>query len=81
MCGITGFWVTSASSDLEEIANRMAMAIRYRGPDDSGTWSDGTAGVAFGFRRLAIIDLSEQGLMNMWDFGKRQLAERIRQGL
>ncbi|KAJ4992300.1 clathrin adaptor complex small chain [Stagonosporopsis vannaccii] len=27
------------------------------------------------------IDLSEQGLMNMWDFGKRQLAERIRQGL
>jgi len=61
MCGITGFWVTSASSDLEEIANRMAMAIRYRGPDDSGTWSDGTAGVAFGFRRLAIIDLSEQG--------------------
>ena len=55
MCGITGFWVTSASSDLEEIANRMAMAIRYRGPDDSGTWSDGTAGVAFGFRRLAII--------------------------
>ena len=27
------------------------------------------------------VDLSEQGLMNMWDFGKRQLAERIRQGL
>ncbi|KAL1609560.1 Golgi-to-ER vesicle coat component [Nothophoma quercina] len=27
------------------------------------------------------IDLSEQGLMNMWDFGKRQLAARIREGL
>lgn len=27
------------------------------------------------------IDLSEQGLLNMWDFGKKQLAERLRQGL
>lgn len=25
------------------------------------------------------IDLSEQGLNNLWDFGKRKLAERIRQ--
>lgn len=25
------------------------------------------------------IDLSEQGLMNAWDFGKRKLAERLRQ--
>ncbi|KAI9761656.1 MAG: hypothetical protein M4579_000890 [Chaenotheca gracillima] len=27
------------------------------------------------------IDLSEQGLLNIWDFGKRQLSERLRQGL
>ncbi|CAI6335153.1 unnamed protein product [Periconia digitata] len=27
------------------------------------------------------IDLSEQGFLNAWEFGKRQLAERIRQGL
>lgn len=25
------------------------------------------------------IDLSEQGLLNAWDFGKRKLAERLRQ--
>ena len=25
------------------------------------------------------LDLSEQGIMNMWDFGKRKLAERMRQ--
>jgi hypothetical protein len=25
--------------------------------------------------------LSEQGFLNAWEFGKRQLAERIRQGL
>ncbi|KAF1919316.1 Longin-like domain-containing protein [Ampelomyces quisqualis] len=27
------------------------------------------------------IELSEQGFLNAWEFGKRQLAERIRQGL
>lgn len=27
------------------------------------------------------IDLSEQGLLNAWEFGKRQLSERLRQGL
>ena len=27
------------------------------------------------------IDLSEQGMMNMWELGKIKLAERIRQGL
>lgn len=27
------------------------------------------------------IDLSEQGLLNAWEFAKRQAAERIRQGI
>lgn len=27
------------------------------------------------------IDLSEQGMLNMWEFGKQKLAERMRQGL
>ncbi|MCJ1281802.1 Golgi-to-ER vesicle coat component [Xylographa pallens] len=27
------------------------------------------------------IDLSEQGLLNVWEFGKQKLAERMRQGL
>lgn len=27
------------------------------------------------------IDISEQGFYNLMEFGKRQLAERIRQGL
>lgn len=27
------------------------------------------------------IDISEQGLLNAWEFGKKQLAERLRQGL
>ena len=27
------------------------------------------------------IDLSEQGLLNAWEFGKMKLTERLRQGL
>lgn len=39
----------------------MADAIRHRGPDDSGAWVDPDAGIALGFRRLAILDLSSSG--------------------
>ena len=27
------------------------------------------------------IDLSEQGMLNIWEFGKSKLADRLRQGL
>ena len=36
-------------------------AIEHRGPDDSGAWADAQAGIALGFRRLAVIDLSPAG--------------------
>ncbi|BAE52824.1 Asparagine synthase [Paramagnetospirillum magneticum AMB-1] len=39
----------------------MAATLVHRGPDDDGAWVDDDAGVALGFRRLAIIDLTPQG--------------------
>ncbi|MGA8810425.1 MAG: asparagine synthase (glutamine-hydrolyzing), partial [Thermoanaerobaculia bacterium] len=39
----------------------MTGRIAHRGPDDAGVWSDPAAGVALGFRRLSIIDLSPAG--------------------
>jgi asparagine synthase (glutamine-hydrolysing) len=63
MCGIAGI-LTTAGYDRDELAGyaeRMSAAIAHRGPDDSGTWVDQRAGVAFGFRRLAIVDLSPHG--------------------
>jgi asparagine synthase (glutamine-hydrolysing) len=63
MCGIAGIF-TDAPRSAEELSNdvrRMTDPIAHRGPDDSGEWVDAEAGVALGFRRLAIIDLSEQG--------------------
>ncbi len=63
MCGITGFWRLGNQSEvaLKATAQRMADALRLRGPDDAGTWGDADAGVAFGHRRLAILDLSPAG--------------------
>ena len=46
---------------LNFFALRMADSLRHRGPDDRGVWSDSAAGLALGFRRLAIVDLSPQG--------------------
>ncbi len=39
----------------------MANTLITRGPDDSGSWCEPATGVAFGFRRLSIIDLSAEG--------------------
>ncbi len=63
MCGLAGFfWARGRGPDeMRGIASRMADAIIHRGPDDSGVWVDSTAGIALGFRRLAIVDLSSQG--------------------
>ncbi len=62
MCGIVGILDRTASADtLEPQVRRMSDTLVHRGPDGSGHWVDGEAGIAFGHRRLAIIDLTEAG--------------------
>lgn len=63
MCGFAGLLTAKAwrQDELLEAAERMTAPIVHRGPDDAGLWADCAAGVAFGFRRLAIIDLSDTG--------------------
>lgn len=57
MCGISGIYGFGRDVDLAA-ASLLATAerIRHRGPDDEGFHVDGNLG--FGFRRLAIIDLT-----------------------
>lgn len=67
MCGIAGMLRPGGgdAETLATLARRMTDALHYRGPDASGFWLDAQAGVAFGHRRLSILDLSEAGAQPM----------------
>jgi asparagine synthase (glutamine-hydrolysing) len=43
----------------------MADTMLHRGPDEGQTWVEPDAGLAFGFRRLAIVDLTPAGRQPM----------------
>jgi asparagine synthase (glutamine-hydrolysing) len=65
MCGLCGeFRFDGAAADLAAIS-RMSDQLARRGPDDSGTYRDGP--LAFGHRRLSIIDLSSHAHQPMVD--------------
>ncbi len=64
MCGIVGFIghdPAGTRGALEASVRAMTETLTHRGPDDDGVWIDGEAGVAFGHRRLSILDLSTNG--------------------
>ena len=76
MCGLTGF--VSARRDSAEAlvghVRRMSDAMTHRGPDGHGEWVDPECGVALGFRRLAIVDLSPMGDQPMRSASGRYVA-------
>ena len=59
MCGLCGIVALGRPPETATVAT-MAASLDHRGPDGDGAFDD--EGVAFGFRRLAIIDLSEAGM-------------------
>lgn len=62
MCGICGYWDLNLKLGANtSIVELMASKINHRGPDGQGTWHDLSSGVAFGHRRLSIVDLSSAG--------------------
>lgn len=65
MCGFVGIINASKSSKFldEKNLNEMRDSISHRGPDDADSFID--AHVGLGFRRLAILDLSEKGRQPM----------------
>ena len=68
MCGIAGILDPAASTSADRLgalASAMASSLEHRGPDDGGVWVDPDAGVAFGHRRLAVIDLGLSGAQPM----------------
>ncbi len=70
MCGFAGIFDLARSTPYESLMDSvtaMADRLRHRGPSDSGAFADAEKGIALGFRRLSIIDLSPQGHQPMTD--------------
>lgn len=60
ICGVLEYGVSHPRVDERTLAS-MTDAIAHRGPDDSGTFVSPQGNLGFGFRRLAIVDLSPAG--------------------
>ncbi|MGA7160609.1 MAG: asparagine synthase (glutamine-hydrolyzing) [Bacteroidota bacterium] len=60
ICGILHFNGNSRPVD-ENLIRKMTEKIRHRGPDSDGTYISSQKNLGFGFRRLAIVDLSPAG--------------------
>src|SRR3954453_22768787 len=65
MCGLSGEITFDGSLADTAAVDRMVCALVPRGPDGQGSWSSGR--VAFGHRRLSVIDLSTAGGQPMVD--------------
>ena len=67
MCGIAGLLRPGGGdeSELSAAARHMTDALAHRGPDASGYWTKASAGIAFGHRRLSVLDLSQAGSQPM----------------
>ncbi|MEO7602692.1 MAG: asparagine synthase (glutamine-hydrolyzing) [Sphingomicrobium sp.] len=59
MCGIAGLLGPGASDP--DVVARMTGRLEHRGPDDVGQWTGQGAGIVFGHRRLAVVDLTAAG--------------------
>ncbi len=69
MCGIVGV-VEGRGFEVPRAQMQAALAaIRYRGPDDQGIWSEES--VTFGHLRLSIVDLSPAGHQPMFSADER----------
>jgi asparagine synthase (glutamine-hydrolysing) len=69
MCGIAGVFAYGDQAPAVERAELEAMneRMRPRGPDAGGVWLSADARVGLAARRLAIIDLSDEGIQPMTD--------------
>ena len=73
MCGITALFAYRSGAIERDELDAITARMIPRGPDAGGTWVSPGARVALGSRRLAVIDLSDEGTQPMWDVA-RELA-------
>ena len=69
MCGIAGF--CNFAGDNVKNLEKMKKRMFHRGPDAGGSYFSEDGRVAFGHRRLSILDLSENGSQPMFSHSGR----------
>lgn len=69
MCGINGIFGLDDQQLAREKITAMNFCMRHRGPDDDGVFTEDK--IAFGHRRLSIIDLSNAGHQPMASYDGR----------
>jgi len=65
MCGIAGIVNFRGNAVEQAEISRLTSLLAHRGPDGDGAWFSGNRSVAFGHRRLAIIDPGPGGYQPM----------------
>ena len=67
MCGIVGCLAFSGNGFrvTDDLVTRMRETVAHRGPDGADTWVADDGRIGLGFRRLAIIDLSDSAMQPM----------------
>jgi asparagine synthase (glutamine-hydrolysing) len=67
MCGIAGLLRKrdDHQTPIGDCVARMTAALAHRGPDASDIWTDAAAGIAFGHRRLSVLELTAAGAQPM----------------
>lgn len=73
MCGIVGMYVFNANrANVDpQLIDKMRDTLIHRGPDGGESWVSVDRRVGLGFRRLAIIDLSEAAMQPMSSEGEQ----------
>lgn len=69
MCGITGIFNVNQNRINESVISAMTDKLAHRGPDGRGLFIDGN--IALGHRRLAILDVSDNGSQPMHSASKK----------
>ena len=69
MCGFSGFFLWKIL--ITKVHLKITECIHHRGPDDTKYLIDKKSNFYAGFKRLSIIDLSNNGSQPMQSFDKR----------
>ena len=62
MCGIAGILLAPNATSAKPLRAivQMTTALRHRGPDGEGFWTDREAGIAFGRRSVDLVSILNQ---------------------